>query len=181
MKKILREYAKKVRKNIFNKVEVDFQIRENLLQEEIVKNCKNILIYVSFGEEIDTYGIIYELLNMGKNVYVPKAYGKTLEFYRITSFDDLSLGKFGIMEPITNDKLDDYLNSCIIVPGLMFDSNMNRLGYGGGYYDRFLQDKNIFKIGVCYQELLVDSLEVDDHDIPMDLVVTQKKKKLVSR
>lgn len=181
MKKDLREYAKEVRKNIVNKKEQDSKIREALFQEEAIITCKNVLIYVSFGDEIDTYGIIYELLKVGKNVYVPKVCGGSLEFYHICSLSDLALGKFGIMEPTTNEKLDNYHESCIIVPGLMFDSNLNRLGYGGGYYDHFLNDKNIFKIGLCYQELLIDFLEAEAHDVPMDLVVTQEKKKLVSR
>ena len=65
-------------------------------------------------------------------------------------------------------------NSCIIVPGLLFDKNNNRLGYGGGYYDRFLANNNIYKIGICFSNFLVDKIIIDKNDIKMDEVITER-------
>ena len=76
------------------------------------------------------------------------------------------------MEPISNEELKSYENSVVIVPGLMFDKSGNRLGYGGGYYDRFLENKNIYKIGICFKEFLVGELKSLNHDIKMDLIIT---------
>lgn len=179
MKENLRKYAKKLRESIVDKERLDLEIKCNLLDLDMLKNSKNILIYLSFGSEIDTYGIIEELFKMGKSVYVPKIVGSTLEFYLITSFKELEKGKFGIMEPTSKKILKYYQEACIILPGLMFDYNGNRIGYGGGYYDRFLEDKEIYKIGLCYECLFANSLETCEYDIAVDQVVTEKTKKLV--
>ena len=71
--------------------------------------------------------------------------------------------------------INDFENSVIIVPGLMFDKELNRLGYGKGYYDKYLKSKNIYKIGLCYSCNLIDSLEIEEHDIKMDLVITEER------
>jgi len=100
--------------------------------------------------------------------------GNIINFYKINSFDNLVIGSFGVLEPITNIIYKDDNNSCCIIPGLLFDKNNNRLGYGKGYYDKFLENRNIYKIGICFSTFLVDNLITDKYDIKMDEVITER-------
>lgn len=171
MKDKLRKIALTNRKNIKNKKELDQNILLNLQELKIIKQTKNILIYLSFGTEIDTYNIINYFQD--KNFYAPRIENNEMNFYKIDGF--YKLNKFNIKEPTSNLKINDLKNSVIIVPGLMFDKRLNRLGYGKGYYDKYLKDKNIYKIGLCYSCNLVDNLEIEEHDIKMDLVITEER------
>ena len=147
---------------------------KDLLRKEAILKRKNILIYVSKEDEVDTINLILELFKLKKNIYVPKVEKDIINFYQINSLFDLKLGKFNILEPISKIKITNYQDSVIIVPGLLFDLNNNRLGYGGGYYDKFLQDKNIYKIGICYSFFKIDKINSEKHDIKMDLIITEE-------
>ena len=81
-------------------------------------------------------------------------------------------GKLGVMEPIGNIYLGNI--DLIIVPGISFDKELNRLGFGKGYYDKFLSENNIFKVGICFEKQIVSKLPVDSYDVKMDLVITDK-------
>ena len=153
----LRKYAKLKRKNIKNKEILEEKIKINVLNNQYIFNTKNILIYMSLEDEVDTKLIIEDLWKLNKNIYVPKVEDNNISFYKINNFNDLQKGVFNILEPKTNIKYKDE-NACIIVPGLLFDKNNNRLGYGGGYYDRFLQNRNIYKIGICFSTMIVDKI-----------------------
>ena len=172
-KEKLRKEALKRRTQIIDKAKKDKIIQEKLLNIINDKNILNILIYVSKDLEVDTLSLIKKLLLLGKKVYVPRIENKLMDFYLLGSIANLKLGKFQILEPTGNTKFQDFQNCCMIVPGLLFDLEGNRLGYGGGYYDRYLSDKNIYKIGICYQEFQVLKLKTDKYDIKMDEVVTE--------
>ena len=169
----LREYAKKLRRNIQDKEMKDKIILKKVLGNENVQKAKNILIYVSLDYEVDTKNLIKEFLK-NKNVYVPRIENQDIKFYKIKSFKDLTRGSFNILEPTTNHIFSNNKESVIIVPGLLFDKNNNRLGYGKGYYDRFLENNNLYKIGLTYSELLIDELEVEDFDIKMNEVIEER-------
>ena len=173
-KKSLRNYALSLRKEIINKKDLETRIINNVLNNKKVLESNNILIYVSLELEVDTRKLINELWNLNKNIYVPKVEGNIINFYKINSFQDLVIGSFGVLEPITNIIYRDDNISCCIIPGLLFDKNNNRLGYGGGYYDRFLENKNIYKIGICFSTFMVDNLITDKYDIKMDEVITER-------
>lgn len=173
-KSSLRDYAKSLRKNIKNKELLEEKIKNNVLNNKKVLKSKDILIYISKNEKIDTKKIIKELWKLNKNIYVPKVEGNIINFYLLKSFNDLELGIFNILEPITNIKYKDNKISCIIVPGLLFDKNNNRLGYGRGYYDKYLENKNIYKIGLCFSTLIVDKITIDKNDIKMDEIITER-------
>ncbi|MDO5381843.1 MAG: 5-formyltetrahydrofolate cyclo-ligase [Eubacteriales bacterium] len=157
--------SKAVFDNIFNSLEYK-------------ENCE-ILTYVSYNQEVDTKKFILRCIEDGKNVYVPKVikndYGKTMIFVRIKSFDDLQKGYMGISEPVSDEEsLVD--KGLMIMPGLAFDREFNRIGYGGGFYDRYLEEhKNILKIGVCFDFQLFDSIPCEEHDLKPDIVVTQNE------
>ena len=174
IKNILRKDVKLKRKEIINKKELDEMIKNKLLNHEYIINSQNILIYISMNLEVDTINLIKELFKLKKNLYAPRIEGDVIKFYKFNSLDELKINKFKILEPISNIEIKSYKNCLIIVPGLLFDKNNNRLGYGGGYYDRFLSNLDIYKIGVCYSEFLIDFLEVFEHDIKMNIVVTER-------
>jgi 5-formyltetrahydrofolate cyclo-ligase len=143
-------------------------------------NAKNILIYYPFRSEVDTTVIIIRAIKDGKRVILPRVSGKTLELFYIKDIKkDLKPGTYGIMEP---DK-----DLCIparytepdlaVVPGVGFDRYKNRLGYGGGFYDRLLPklSKNIQKIALCFQVQIVDHLPSFAHDIRVDKVISENE------
>ena len=93
-------------------------------------------------------------------------------FYYINSLNDLKNGYFNILEPTTNKKVIDFKDTTCIVPGICFDINNYRIGYGKGFYDRFLSNKNIYTIGLSYKETLIKKIPIDKYDINLNEVIT---------
>lgn len=142
----------------------------SILEEERIKNSNVISVFVSFGSEIDTLELISALLDAGKRVVVPFIKkDDSMVMKEITSFGDLSFtNKYGIKEPNSDAKeINKKEIDVMLVPGLAFDKNNYRLGYGKGYYDKYLMGSSIFTIGIGYKEQLVDSLPTDDFDVPL--------------
>ena len=144
-----------------------------------------ILTYVSKENEPDTVRLIKRALSDGKRVAVPRCISGTrnMEFYLISSLDSLESCSFGVLEPKPDEcvKLTGYdENSLCIVPGLAFDSKGYRLGYGGGYYDRFLARYTGFTVGVCYSGCVEWSLPRTQFDRHVDLLVTDKFLRVIS-
>ena len=156
-------------------------IRKKLNSMPEFKKSKNILTYVSFNNEVDTINIIKDLLIKNeKNVLVPYVdKGKLIQISKINSFDDLEPKIFGILEPKKNKikKIEINKLDLVIVPGIAFDKNGHRIGYGYGYYDKFLGklNKNAIKIGLCFEFQIVDKIPQEKHDVPMDFIVTEKR------
>lgn len=136
---------------------------------------KDILIYYSKKNEVNTIPIMEFAFHFGYRVYIPKCINNTMEFYEITNINDVEKGSYNIMEPISTIKPNDINNTICIIPGLGFDNSFNRIGYGGGYYDKFLSNYKGIKIGICYDELLIDNIPTEKTDIKMDIIVTNKK------
>jgi 5-formyltetrahydrofolate cyclo-ligase len=128
-----------------------------------------------FKREIFTKPLIDVLLKSGRNVFVPKVTSEnTLSTHKIHTVLDLKPGAFGIEEPITfENETKDF--DCIIVPMLAGDKTGNRVGYGRGFYDRFLKNATGVKIGIVYDSCLVDQVESEEHDIPLDLIITENR------
>ncbi|MGB9857966.1 MAG: 5-formyltetrahydrofolate cyclo-ligase [Dictyoglomaceae bacterium] len=176
MKEILRKELIKERDSIENKKEKSYIIFLKLQSLDIWKKTKIIHTYVSFRSEVDTRFIIYYSLINGKKVLCPIIKGENLLFGEIKSLNDLKVGSYGILEPQEPIDLDPEDIDIIIVPGIAFDLRGFRLGYGKGFYDRFLKDlKNPTKIGLIYNELIRDSLPTDDKDVRVDIVISEKR------
>lgn len=173
-KKVLRKEIVEKRKKISNKEKLDNLIKNNLLKNEVILKSQNILVYLSKEYEVDTYKIIEELFKINKNIYAPRVIDNTMEFYKLENLDNIKLGKYNIYEPTSNIKFKNNVSSCMIVPGLLFDKSNNRLGYGGGYYDKYLSNLDIYKIGICYSCFLINKIDTENHDIKMDLVITER-------
>ena len=177
-KKELRRLYKSVRKSIMPKDKSDFDKRifTSLINSPIYQKSKSLMIYVSFNDEADTINIIRYALSDGRIVAVPYCNGTDMEFLVINSLDDLSEGEFGIptANPEKNHVFNDFKDALCIVPGLSFDIFGNRLGYGGGFYDRFLINKDVVTLGITYERCLSERLQNEEHDVRIDYILTEK-------
>ncbi|MCJ7690971.1 MAG: 5-formyltetrahydrofolate cyclo-ligase [Clostridiaceae bacterium] len=145
-------------------------------------NCKNIMLYISFNNEVDTHPLATWCLNNGKTVIVPyclQSQRKIIPFEINNLTNNLTKSTFGVMEPKHNilkeaTMLDIDL---IIVPGVIFDIHCNRIGFGKGYYDRFLSKKakTTTTIGIAYDYQIIDRVPTDKYDVPVDFIITEKR------
>lgn len=152
------------------------------------KEAECLFTYVDYNKEVRTITLIKDALKIGKKVAVPKVYsvnvteeGKTskyMKFHYISSLDDLKEGFRGIMEPSEELPVADIDSdkAIMVMPVVAFDEDKNRVGYGGGVYDRYLSTHNVIKkIGVAYEEQKVDKIDdIDSFDIKPDVIITQK-------
>ncbi len=181
IKKELRKKAREMRRSMSpeNKKLLDRKIKNKLLNLWAVRDARTVLCYVSTDIEVDTREFINALLKMGKRVAVPRCEGERsqMNFYYINSLDELSAGSFGVDEPNPqkNVMLTEASDSVCIVPAFMFDKSGYRLGYGKGYYDRYLSRYNGSTIGICYGENLQNELHHGKFDRAVDLVVTDRE------
>ncbi len=153
----------------------DEKILNYLLNSDFYNNSETILIYVSIGTEVDTSGIISHALTNNKTVAVPYCSGKTMLFYGINSTDDLAIGAYGIptVNPDNSKLIIPDSKTLCVVPGLAFDKNGARLGYGGGYYDRYLNDKNVLTVGLCYQKCIAEKIPTEKYDVKLSNIITE--------
>ncbi|MBQ3146089.1 MAG: 5-formyltetrahydrofolate cyclo-ligase [Clostridia bacterium] len=170
-KQILRNKYKQIRKNIKDKEKLDSIIFNKIVSLKEYKETDLILTYVSLKEEVDTIELIKHSLNRGKQVAVPKCEGNNIVFYYINSLEDLEERSYGILEPKTNEIVNNFDNSICIVPGIAFDKENNRIGYGRGFYDRFLENYQGIKIGLTYRECICDKMDINDNDVKMDKII----------
>jgi len=159
----------------------DDAVRKNLLTLEEFIDAKSVLMYVSFRSEVDTFEQLKGILCLGKKLTVPlvDSKQKTLTLYEIKDISELEPGYMGIPEPNVNEdrKVDLKDIDIVVIPGTGFDLQGNRLGYGGGYYDRLLADtdKNIPKAALAYEEQIVEVIPAEPHDMKMDIIITDER------
>ena len=154
----------------------DNSIREKLFSLNEYKKANVIFCFVSIDKEIDTINIIEKMLSDGKTVCVPKCISKgVMRAYKISGLSQLSKGKYGIQEPKEEcEEVDKNKIDLAVVPCVSADKNLGRLGHGGGYYDRFMQDSRFFKLLICYERLLFQSVYTDEHDVKCDILITDE-------
>lgn len=195
-KKELRKQGLSKRDNLSDSYRslADEQILHRLCEMKEYRQAELILVYVSYKSEVDTKQLIIKALSEGKRVAVPKVINRNgeMEFYGIDGLFELEKGYQGIEEPIVLDKQPICLsneemklaergkdcNLLMILPGAVFDANGNRIGYGGGFYDRYLQRQNCERlqtVAVCYEEQLVNQLPAELHDYRVKCVVTERR------
>ncbi len=175
MKEILRKEYKSKRHNILNKESKDNLISETLISSSLYKNANIILCYASLAPEINTLNIINKALVDGKKVALPISQKNgTMQFYFIKDLTSLKKGMFDILEPPKTTHVTDFKNSICLVPGFTFDKLGFRLGYGKGYYDRFLKNYNGVSIGLCYEEFLREELPINEYDQKVNYICTEK-------
>lgn len=186
IKKKLRAESKQFRGALAfsEKLKKDEEIFKRLIALPEYQNARMVLTYVSTLIEVSTFRLIAYSLEHGKIVAAPRcAEGKiAMDFYEIRSMADLEKAAFSVLEPIPAQckRVTDFSRSVCVVPGLMFDGRGYRLGYGKGYYDRFLNRYDGFNIGICYNECIKNRLPHGRYDISVDVIVTQKQVKRLS-
>ena len=158
-------------------------IKEKLLQLEEIEKAHNVFIYVSFRSEVETQSLINELLERGKVVSVPISYieEKRMDAIRIHALsEDLTPGYCGILEPkkdlLVKNRISPEIIDVVIVPGSVFDERGGRFGYGGGYYDRFLEKLPFTtRIGLAFEIQTVKEAPVQSHDELLDYIITEER------
>ena len=135
-----------------------------------------ILFFASFRSEVDTVTMIRHVLAAGKRVFLPKVKGRELALFEILDFDkDTAPGAWAIPEPRETKPVTIHEVDLMIVPGLAFDENGNRLGYGAGFYDRILPTYRRMTVALAFEEQIVPDVPVSIHDIPVKKIVTEKR------
>ena len=160
------------------------QITYHLFNTDIYQRADYVLVYMHYQKEVRTDQIILHALNARKHVFVPRVNEKDMEFYEIYSLKDCECGFHGILEPsetcISFSKFcptaisPSKQNTLMILPGLAFDATGHRLGYGGGYYDRYLSQKGIAcaKMAIAYSFQMIENVPYEEYDILVDDVIT---------
>lgn len=167
-KSLLKREIKEIMDNsIFNKI----------IESNFYKDAKTILVYVSFNGEVETHRFIKYALKDGKNICIPKVLSKEdgMKAIKIDSFDELKKGAYGILEPKNlTKKIEEKDIELILIPGVAFDKNGGRIGYGGGFYDKFLKKvrKDTFKIALAYDFQILDEVPLEEHDVKIDGIIT---------
>lgn len=168
-----------------NRIEADRVRNERTRNWDAYKNAELLLFYVSYRSEADTIQLIKSALDAGRNVTVPKVEGTEMVFYRIADFSQLVEGYRGILEPDTErtEAITGELqkSTLLFVPGCAFDEKGGRMGYGGGFYDRFMEKHpEVRRVALAYEEQLVEEVPREVHDKLVDFIVTEKRMVCVS-
>ncbi len=178
----LKEEKRKIRREILAKRSAmslelrkaaDMAMADRIIGHQWFYRAEVLLGFVNYDSEISTKEILEEALLKGKKLFLPKIEGDNMVFYRIQSLNDLTEGYKGILEPVGDTEAFEYerykdIRLLMLMPGVAFDVYGNRMGYGKGFYDRFLADKELLKtysIGIGYKCQQVEYLPVDEHDI----------------
>lgn len=172
---IKRNYTSQIDRKEWNN-----SIFSKFINSDLYKKANKLFIYVSYSSEVNTIEIINRALLDKKDIYIPKTYkeSKSMIAIKINSLNELIVDKYGIHEPTVVDESKigtDF--DLIIMPGVAFDECGNRIGYGGGYYDKYicLLEKNIKKVALAYEIQIVEKIESETHDIKVDYIITNEK------
>lgn len=171
-KKELRKKYTKVRAEVEDKDLKDKLIRKNLRELDIYKKAKSVFVFISYRSEVDTKGIIEDILADGKKLLVPLVKGSQMIAVEVKGIDDLEPNKMGILEPKSGEEVTDV--DLTITPGLAFDKAGYRLGYGGGYYDKFFAKVDTIRMGIGYYDQFVESLVHEDYDKPLEYLLIDR-------
>jgi 5-formyltetrahydrofolate cyclo-ligase len=190
MKNKIREDLLKQRDAITSEQKIlkESAIEERLFCQDAFKQAKNVLLYVSFRSEVDTRRYLDDVIKLNKKLILPvvdSKHGK-LNLYEVSDVSDLEPGYMGILEPRKRADMSVSLKDIdlVIIPGTGFDRDGNRLGYGGGYYDKLLSyeskqlsrvDKHITIIALAFEEQIGENIPAEPHDIKVDMIVTDKR------
>ena len=141
-------------------------------QSEAYKAAKTIYGYLPYNQEVRTVPMLEQALKDGKKVAVPKVYGDEMKFLYLDDLTKVEKGYAGIPEPIADEPVADDETALVLMPGLAFDPQGHRIGYGGGFYDKFLAaEPNHPTLALCYEFQMLPELHTEEHDIPVDTVL----------
>ena len=143
---------------------------EKFISSECYRKAKTIYGYLPYNQEVRTVPILEQALADGKRVAVPKVFGEEMQFIYLDDLSRVEKGYAGIPEPIDDYPVADDREALVLMPGLAFDPQGHRIGYGGGFYDKYLESEpNHPTVALCYDFQLFENLDTEEHDIPVDL------------
>jgi 5-formyltetrahydrofolate cyclo-ligase len=150
------------------------KIQKKLKKINAYRNAQKIGVYYPIGSEVLTQDIIQELLSNGKDVFLPKVIGKKMEFRKISNFSSLEKGSFDIMEPKDDCQTDNSLD-VVLVPTVGISPVGVRLGYGHGFYDKFLAEHKVTTISLTLEKQIVKNIPKSEHDIIINWIITEDR------
>jgi len=158
-------------------------IQDALKKELCYREADMVLVYMDYRSEVMTTTLVEELLSSGKKVFAPRVKGFDILFYEIYSLEDLEQGYQGIREPMEKQEMllsETVLrekNCLVLVPGAVFDRKLSRMGYGKGFYDRFLEKygEYVFTVGLAFSCQIAKQVPTEQHDRRLDLIVTENE------
>jgi len=151
-------------------------VARNLLALPEVRQASTVMAFSSFGSEVDSGPIIEQLARDGRRVVLPRVEGRTIVPVGYRSGDPVKPSSFGALEPAAGEPVGPEEIDVVVVPGLAFDRRGHRVGYGGGFYDRFLGRlrPDALTVGICFSVQVLDEVPHGRGDRPVDLVVTEQ-------
>lgn len=168
---------REIRKKKRAMTEADICLRSKKLAELFAaspayRDAKTIYGYLPYNQEVRTVPMLEQALRDGKRVAVPKVYDETMRFIYLDDLSAVAKGYSGIPEPVADGPVADDPTALVLMPGLAFTLAGDRMGYGGGFYDRFLADEPDHPtLALCYDFQIVESLPTEEFDIPVDTVL----------
>ena len=138
---------------------------------EAYRKAKSIYGYLPYNQEVRTTAMLQKALDDGKRVAVPKIFGDEMKFIWLEDLSQVAPGYSKIPEPLEDGPIADDPTALVLMPGMAFDAEGHRIGYGGGFYDRFLEQPNHPTLALCYDFQMLPHLETEEHDIPVDSVL----------
>lgn len=173
-KQLLRKTIRE-RKRAMTEEEIQSRSAElcrKFLQSDAYRHCRTLYGYLPYNQEVRTVPILEQALADGKQVAVPKVYGDEMKFLYLTDLSQVEKGYAGIPEPIADEPEAKDPTALVLMPGLAFDPQGHRIGYGGGFYDKFLsREPEHPTLALCYEFQIVEHLETEEFDIPVDTVI----------
>lgn len=174
-KKELRTNYKKMRNEIPEETreELSAEICGHILGSRLYQQAEIIFAYYPLGNEVSLLPVIEDALSNGKRIAFPKVEGEDMEFYQVKELTELKEGYYHVMEPVTESAAEEE-DALVLTPGVVFDMDGNRIGYGKGFYDRYLdRHPECITLGIAYEAQIVESFEADMRDKRMDYIVTE--------
>ena len=148
------------------------KLGELFAASELYQNAKSIYGYLPYNQEVRTVAMLEQAIRDGKRVAVPKCYGDEMRFIWMEDLSKVEKGYAGIPEPVEDGPVADDHTALVLMPGLAFDPQGHRIGYGGGFYDRFLAEETEHPtLALCYDFQMLEHLETEEFDIPGDAVL----------
>ena len=148
------------------------KLTDAFLNTETYRTADTIYGYLPYNQEVRTVPLLQQALRDGKRVAVPKIYGDEMRFIYLANLSQIATGYKGIPEPIADEPVAEDKTALVLMPGLAFDEAGHRIGYGGGFYDRFLQkEPDHPTIALCYAFQVFPHLDTEEFDIPVDRVL----------
>lgn len=148
------------------------RLGELLAASEVYRDAKTLYGYLPYNQEVRTVPMLEQAMRDGKRVAVPKVYGDTMKFIYLDDLSQVEKSAMGIPEPIADGPVADDETALVLMPGVAFDKAGHRIGYGGGYYDKFLAaEPNHPTLALCYDFQMFAHLETEEFDIPVDCVL----------